>query len=229
MIFLGYLISFCILSIIWIFSLVAFINISVNKDIIKPANYMENQVEKLKLEAKQGLKFDSSKIPYSSNYIFFDNKNKVVKANTNEDETKNINKYLNEEKFSSKYVYDIGVAAAPVGDTGNDEPFPYRIDVYLFAPVNGERRRNAGKLLFVFRTVSKLALDVLHGRVPPLAEKRRELSCTILAEIAVLQLAVSEKSDFLTADVAVFFVKQSHNVILRLLIFLYNPFCIVDL
>ena len=106
MIFLGYLISFCILSIIWIFSLVAFINISVNKDIIKPANYMENQVEKLKLEAKQGLKFDSSKIPYSSNYIFFDNKNKVVKANTNEDETKNINKYLNGEKFSSKYVYD---------------------------------------------------------------------------------------------------------------------------
>ena len=44
MIFLGYLISFCILSIIWIFSLVAFINISVNKDIIKPANYMEIQV-----------------------------------------------------------------------------------------------------------------------------------------------------------------------------------------
>ena len=62
MIFLGYLISFCILSIIWIFSLVAFINISVNKDIIKPANYMENQVEKLKLEAKQGLKFDSSNV-----------------------------------------------------------------------------------------------------------------------------------------------------------------------
>ena len=53
MIFLGYLISFCILSIIWIFSLVAFINISVNKDIIKPANYMENQVEKLKLENNQ--------------------------------------------------------------------------------------------------------------------------------------------------------------------------------
>ena len=67
---------------------------------------VHNQVEKLKLEAKQGLKFDSSKIPYSSNYIFFDNKNKVVKANTNEDETKNINKYLNGEKFSSKYVYD---------------------------------------------------------------------------------------------------------------------------
>ena len=53
MIFLGYLISFCILSIIWIFSLVAFINISVNKDIIKPANYMENQVEKLKLDLKK--------------------------------------------------------------------------------------------------------------------------------------------------------------------------------
>ena len=43
---------------------------------------MENQVEKLKLEAKQGLKFDSSKIPYSSNYIFFDNKNKEFGFNS---------------------------------------------------------------------------------------------------------------------------------------------------
>ena len=52
----------------------------------------------------------------------------------------------------------------------------------------------------------------------------------VLTEIPVLQLAVSEKSDFLAADVAVFFVKQSHNVILRLcFIFLYDPFCIVDL
>ena len=124
---------------------------------------------------------------------------------------------------------EVRIAAAPVRGPGNDEPLPYRIDVYLFAPVKGDRRGKAGKLLFVFRTVSKLALDVLHRRAPPFAEKRRELSCAILTEIPVLQLAVSEKSDFLTADVAVFFVKQSHNVILRLLIFLYNPFCIVDL
>ena len=58
--------------------------------------------------------------------------------------------------------------------------------------LKGHRRGKAGKLLFIFRTVSKLALDVLHGRVPPLAEKRREFSCAVLAEISVLQLAVSE-------------------------------------
>ena len=87
---------------------------------------------------------------------------------------------------------EVGVAAAPVGGPGNNEPLSDRIDVYLFAPVKGHRRGKAGKLLFIFRTVSKLALDVLHGRVPPLAEKRRELSCAVLAEISVLQLAVSE-------------------------------------
>ena len=102
---------------------------------------------------------------------------------------------------------EVGVAAAPVGGPGNNEPLSDRIDVYLFAPVKGHRRGKAGKLLFIFRTVSKLALDVLHGRVPPLAEKRRELSCAVLTEIAVLQLSVSQKSNFLPADVAVFFVK----------------------
>ena len=70
---------------------------------------MENQVEKLKLEAKQGLKFDSSKIPYSSNYIFFDNKNKVVKANTNEDETKNINKYLSKTHLNISIQDDLSL------------------------------------------------------------------------------------------------------------------------
>ena len=53
--------------------------------------------------------------------------------------------------------------------------------------------------------ITRLTLNVLYGRVAPLAEKRRKFSCTVLAEIPVLQLAVSEKSDFLTADVAVFF------------------------
>ena len=87
-----------------------------------------------------------------------------------------------------------------------------------------------GELFFVFRTVSKLALNILHCGTSAFAEKRREFSCTVLAEIPVLQLAVSEKSDFLTADVAVFFVKQSYVVTLLLFfILLHDPFCIVDL
>ena len=32
----------------------------------------------------------------------------------------------------------VGVAAAPVGKPGNNEPLSYRIDIYLFAPVKGD-------------------------------------------------------------------------------------------
>ena len=50
-----------------------------------------------------------------------------------------------------------------------------------------------------------------------LAEKRRQLPCAILTEISVLQLAVSEKPDLFSADIAVFFVKQPY--VKKLLLF----------
>ena len=63
--------------------------------------------------------------------------------------------------------------------------------------------------------VSKLLFDVLHRGVAALAEPRRELFRAVLAEIAVLELAIAEQADLLAADVAVLFIKQSHALILR--------------
>ena len=45
--------------------------------------------------------------------------------------------------------------------------------------------------------------------------------------LAVSVTAVPEKSDFLTAYVAIFFVKQSHDNGPPLFFLLHNPFCLV--
>ena len=104
-IFLRYLVSFCVLSIILIFSLIIVFNMAVNFKILKPANYVQNQVEKLKLEVDKGAQLDEDKIPYPSKYVFFNEKNEIVKTNSNEEELKNANRYLEGENFKSKYIY----------------------------------------------------------------------------------------------------------------------------
>lgn len=104
-IFLKYLISFCILSIILIFSLIITFNMAVNFGLLYPANYVQNQVEKLKLEVDKGLKLDEDKIPYPSKYIFINENNEIVKTNLSKDELENANKYLKGENFKSKYIY----------------------------------------------------------------------------------------------------------------------------
>lgn len=104
-IFLRYLGSFCILSIILILLLILIFNIGIARNILKPANYVQNQVEKLKLDVDKGLEIDVSKIPYSSKYVFLNNKNQIVKTNINKEEIKNVTRYLNGENFKSKYIY----------------------------------------------------------------------------------------------------------------------------
>lgn len=104
-IFLRYLVSFCVLSIILIFSLIVTFNMAVNFNILKPANYVQNEVEKLKLEVDKGLKLNEDKVPYLSKHVFLNNKNEIVKTNLNEEELKNVNRYLEGESFKSKYIY----------------------------------------------------------------------------------------------------------------------------
>lgn len=104
-IFLRYLFSFCVLSILLIFSLILIFNIGVNCNILQAANYVENQVEKLKKEVDEGLKLDESKIPYPSKYVFFNDKNEIVKTNISEEELKEVNMYVNGDNLKSKDIY----------------------------------------------------------------------------------------------------------------------------
>ncbi|MBC5996755.1 HAMP domain-containing histidine kinase [Romboutsia hominis] len=104
-IFLKYLIIFCVLSIILIFSLIITVNTAINFNIIKPANYVQNQVENLKIEVERGSQLDEDKIPYPSKYAFFNNENEIVKTNLDEEELKEVNKYLDGERGNSKFFY----------------------------------------------------------------------------------------------------------------------------
>ena len=63
------------------------------------------------------------------------------------------------------------------------------------------------KVLLVLFSVGQLLFNLLKRRPFSVAEKRRQLACTVFADIAVLQLAVAEKSDFFSAYIAEFFLK----------------------
>ncbi|WP_455543662.1 sensor histidine kinase [Intestinibacter sp.] len=105
-IFLRYLITFCVLSIVMGFLIIILFNLSVNLNIVKPANYVQNQVEQLKLDIENGKVLNEEKIPYHSKYVFFDDKNKVTKTNLDGEELENAQKYLEGKNFNSKYIYN---------------------------------------------------------------------------------------------------------------------------
>ena len=68
----------------------------------------------------------------------------------------------------------------------------------------------------VFLPVGQLPLDVLHRRAAAVTEPGRELLRAVLTEVAVFQFPIAQQSDLLAADVAVFFIKQSHSSFLLL-------------
>lgn len=104
-IFLRYLISFCLCIILLIVLLFNIFSIAVAFDIFKPANYVQNEIEKLKLEAYEGCEFNEDKIPYPSGYIFLNDENEIVKTNLEEKEIENFNINLQGETNTSKYFY----------------------------------------------------------------------------------------------------------------------------
>ena len=70
-------------------------------------------------------------------------------------------------------------------------------------------------LFLVFFPVIKLCLDFLNSAIASIREPRGKFLGAVFAEIAVFQLAVSEQADLVSADIAIFFIKQSHALILR--------------
>ena len=59
-------------------------------------------------------------------------------------------------------------------------------------------------LLPVGLAILKLLGDLLDGARTPVAEKRRQLARALLAQVAVLKLAIAQKPDLAAADAAGF-------------------------
>ena len=66
-------------------------------------------------------------------------------------------------------------------------------------------------LLFIGFSVSQLLFDIRNGAVAALLKPGRQLSGTLFAQISVVQLSVSQKTYFFSADVTIFFIKKSHS------------------
>ena len=65
--------------------------------------------------------------------------------------------------------------------------------------------------LLVLLPVGELLLNLLHRAASAFGKPWRKLRRTVLAEISVRKLPVSQKANLLAADITVFLIKKSHN------------------
>ena len=110
-------------------------------------------------------------------------------------------------------IEDIGVAGRKVTAPVHREFARAVVDIELGAALaEGARAVERRRLCLIFFTVGKLLFYLLHRGMTAFVEPRRKLFGAVLAEIAVLELAVAEQADFVAANVAIFFIKKSHEV-----------------
>lgn len=106
-IFLKYLVSFCVLTLVALFLSIFIFGIGVSTGVVLPADYAQNNLEGLKkdLLAKEKLDEDSIKYPYS--YGFYNENLEVIDSNFNERQLDEAYKYLNKNSFKSNYIYTV--------------------------------------------------------------------------------------------------------------------------
>lgn len=104
-IFLRYLISFCLLTFLSMFLPFIIFTTGINTGILLPANYAQNNLEKLRNELLNTDTFDESRIPHPYKYGFYDESLGIINSNFSENQINEAYKYLKGESFKSKYIY----------------------------------------------------------------------------------------------------------------------------
>ena len=111
---------------------------------------------------------------------------------------------------------DVGVGVAPTGLRGDDQELCVLVEHDVSAP--GRKRARGvkgGQTLGVRFAIGELLADVVYGARAMAMEERRELARAFLAQIAFVDLGLSQKSQFGTADRALFLfehlVEEAHG------------------
>lgn len=106
-IFLKYLVSFCVLTLVALFLSIFIFGIGVSTGVVLPADYAQNNLEGLKkdLLAKGNVDKDSIKYPYR--YGFYNKNLEVISSNFNEKQLDEAYKYLNGNSINSNYIYTV--------------------------------------------------------------------------------------------------------------------------
>lgn len=102
--FLRYLVTFCTLIFIVAFFLVIFFYMGLNNGILLPANYAQNQIDKIKKADTKLLLFSEKEIPYPCKYAFYEN-DMFIRGNLDKSELKDADQYLIGESFKSNSIY----------------------------------------------------------------------------------------------------------------------------
>ena len=106
-----------------------------------------------------------------------------------------------------RYIDYIGVSAFPVGRAVYNEFSGSAVDEYSRSLAVKMRGMKITKIAFIFLTISKLRLYIFNGRMAAVIEEGRKLAGAVLAEIAVIKLAVTEKSYLFAADITKFLIE----------------------
>ena len=101
-------------------------------------------------------------------------------------------------------VHNVGVCVAPTGIACDDEALRVLVEHYLHVAAERAGDVELRHLLPVGFAILQLLGDLLDGARASVAEKRRQLACALLAQVAVLKLAIAQKPDFAAADAAGF-------------------------
>lgn len=105
-IFFRYLVSFCVSTFLSIFLPFIIFITGINMGILLPANYTQNNLEKLRNELLNTNTFDEDKIAHPYKYGFYDEKLEIMNSNFSENQINEAYKYLKGESFKSNYIYE---------------------------------------------------------------------------------------------------------------------------
>lgn len=104
-IFIRYLVCFCVLVFLSIFLPLIILATGINTGLILPANYAQNNIEKVKQQLLNTATFDKTKITHPYKYGFYNEKLEIQSSNLKENKANEAYKYLKGESFKSNYIY----------------------------------------------------------------------------------------------------------------------------
>lgn len=104
-VFIRYLVSFCLLTFLSILLPFLILTTGINTGILLPANYAQNNIEKVKHQLLNNSEFNEVEITYPYKYGFYNEELEIQSSNLKENQINEAYKYLKGDSFKSNYIY----------------------------------------------------------------------------------------------------------------------------
>lgn len=105
-------------------------------------------------------------------------------------------------------VHNVGICVSPTGIARDDETLRVLVEHHLHIAAERARDVELRHLLPVGLAILKLLGDLLDRARASVAEERGQLARALLAQVAILKLAIAQKPDLAAADAAGFLLEH---------------------